>query len=112
MASRFVPALLVALLLVIHGQLWFGRGSVPQVNDMKRQLGQQQSLNADAQLRNAQLASEVNNLREGLDMIEELARHELGMVKPNEIFVQFAQNQQTPAVQSPHSSPSVRAVRP
>jgi cell division protein FtsB len=25
-------------------------------------------------------------------MVEELARHELGMVKPNEVFVQYAQN--------------------
>ncbi|MDP3605357.1 MAG: septum formation initiator family protein, partial [Polaromonas sp.] len=27
-------------------------------------------------------------LREGLEMVEEKAREELGMVKPNEIFVQ------------------------
>ena len=112
MASRFVPALLVALLLVIHGQLWFGRGSLPQVNEMKRQLAQQQAVNAEAQLRNAQLSSEVSNLREGLDMVEELARHDLGMVKPNEIFVQFAQTPQTPAVQTPAPGSAPRASRP
>ncbi|MEZ5643995.1 MAG: septum formation initiator family protein [Burkholderiaceae bacterium] len=90
MASRFVPALLVALLLVIHGQLWFGRGSVPQVNAMQRQLAGQETANLEAQQRNDQIASEVLDLREGLDMVEELARQDLGMVKPNEIFVQFA----------------------
>ena len=37
------------------------------------------------------MASEVRDLQEGLDMIEELARQDLGMVKPNEIFVQIAQ---------------------
>ncbi len=90
MARRFVPALLVALLLVLHAQLWFGRGSVAQVAQMKRQLATQQQANRDAQLRNDQLGNEVRDLQEGLDMVEELARQELGMVKPNEIFVQIA----------------------
>ncbi len=101
MASRFVPALLVALLLVIHGQLWLGRGSVPDVNSLKRQLAEQDELNRQAQLRNDQIASEVRDLREGLDMVEELARHDLGMVKPNEIFVQFAQGAVAPPAVQP-----------
>ena len=34
----------------------------------------------------------LRDLQDGLEMVEELARHELGMVKPNEVFVQIAQN--------------------
>ena len=92
MAHRFVPALLIALLLVLHAQLWFGRGSVPQVGQMKQTLADLELINRDAKQRNEQIASEVNDLQEGLDMVEELARQDLGMVKPNEIFVQIAQN--------------------
>ena len=92
MANRLIPALLITLLLVLHAQLWFGRGSVPQVASMKQQFTTQELANRDAQQRNDQLASEVRDLQEGLDMVEELARAELGMVKPNEIFVQIAQN--------------------
>lgn len=92
MATRFIPALLVALLFIVHAQLWFGRGSVPQVASMKQHLATQDQANREAQLRNDQLLSEVRDLQEGLDMVEELARQELGMVKPNEIFVQMAQN--------------------
>lgn len=92
MAHRFVPALLIALLLVLHAQLWFGRGSVPQVAQMKMELSALEQANREAQQRNEQLASEVSDLQEGQDMIEELARQDLGMVKPNEIFVQIAQN--------------------
>ena len=87
MANRAVPFLLIALLLVVHGQLWFGRGSVGQVAQLKRTLESQQALNAQAVLRNDRLASEVRDLKEGLEMVEERARMELGMVKPNEIFV-------------------------
>ena len=92
MSPRFVPALLITLLLVLHAQLWFGRGSVPQVGQMKQELATLDEGNRDARLRNDQLANEVNDLQEGLDMVEELARQDLGMVKPNEIFVQIASN--------------------
>ena len=92
MGSRFIPALLITLLLVLHAQLWFGRGSVPQVGQMKQELAALELANREAKQRNEQIASEVNDLQEGLDMVEELARQDLGMVKPNEIFVQIAQN--------------------
>ena len=87
MGARFVPVLLVALLLVVHGQLWFGRGSVGNVGEMQRKLQKQKSDNAQAQQANERLAAEVRDLKEGLEMVEEKARAELGMVKPNEIFV-------------------------
>ncbi len=89
MNARLVAVLLLALLGILHGQLWWGRGSVPQVNSQREELTVQNQANAQAQLRNEQLASEVRDLREGQDMVEEMARHELGMVKPNEIFVQI-----------------------
>ena len=34
--------------------------------------------------------AEVEDLRQGLEMVEEKARLELGMVKPNEIYVQVS----------------------
>jgi len=86
--SRLVAALLVGLLLVIHAQLWTGRGSVGNVADMQRRLDEQKARNTQAQQANERLAAEVRDLQEGLEMVEEKARSELGMVKPNEIFVQ------------------------
>lgn len=90
MAHRFVPGLLIALLLVLHAQLWFGRGSVPQVSRMKAELAVLNAVNHDAQQRNDRITNEVRDLQEGLGMVEELARQDLGMVRPNEIFVQIA----------------------
>jgi cell division protein FtsB len=87
MSARLVPALLIALLAVVHVQLWFGRGSVASVGEMQRKLQQQQAANVQAQHANDQLAAEVRDLQEGLEMVEEKARMELGMVRPNEIFV-------------------------
>lgn len=89
MGSRIVPAILVLLLGLFHAQLWMGRGSVSSVREMQQRLDEQIAKNTQAQLDNDQLAAEVKDLQEGLDMVEEKARSELGMVKPNEIFVQI-----------------------
>ncbi len=89
MGTRFVPAILITLLVVLHAQLWFGRGSVPNVNRMAGELEAQKQKNAQAQLVNDRLLADVQDLREGLEMVEEKARLELGMVKPNEIYVQI-----------------------
>ncbi len=90
MSQRVVPALLIALLLALHAQLWFGRGSVSHVNQLQAKLQELSVKNKSAQQTNEQLASEVRDLKEGLEMIEDKARSELGMVKPNEILVQYA----------------------
>lgn len=90
MGLRAVPIALITLLVILHGQLWFGRGSLARVADLRTQLAEQNQRNSQAQLANTQLAAEVRDLREGLEMVEEKARMELGMVKINEIYVQIA----------------------
>lgn len=89
MRSRIVPVILVLLLLLVQWQLWTGRGSVRDVAQLQEKLAEQKEANAKAALNNERLASEVNDLKEGLEMVEERARQELGMVKPNEVFVQI-----------------------
>ena len=89
MDNRLLPAALIALLLILQGQIWLGKGSVPTVIDLEYKSQEQNELNAKAKRINGQLNSEVNDLKEGLNTVEERARHELGMVKANEIFVQI-----------------------
>ena len=87
--NRLVPAVLIALLVLFQAQLWWGRGSLPNVQAMQNRLNEQVGKNAAAESQNQQLAAEESDLKEGLEMVEEKARSELGMVKPNEIFVQI-----------------------
>jgi cell division protein FtsB len=89
MSTRLVPVILLGLLAAVHAQLWLGRGSLPQVAAMQQQIEEQKAANAQVRQTNERLASEVHDLKEGLDMVEEKARNELGMVKPNEVYVQF-----------------------
>ena len=90
MGNRLVPIVLIALLAIVNAQLWFGRGSLPNVAKLERDLQAQKASNEEARRTNEQLNAEVNDLKEGLNMVEERARQELGMVKANEIFVQIA----------------------
>ena len=91
--SRIVFFLLLALLLIFLGQLWFGRGSLRENAQMQHKLN---GINKNAerlQAENEQLKAEVDDLKDPtgkLEMVEEKARMELGMIKPGEIYVQIA----------------------
>ena len=87
---RFIRLALITLLVLVHAQLWFGDSGVPRVLDLQRQLDAQLATNETARQRNEQLAAEVIDLKEGLEMVEEKARYDLGMVKPDEILVQWS----------------------
>ena len=88
--ARTATWLLVTLLALVHLGLWFGKGSVPHVWSQRWQLDALNAQNEQAQMRNQRMAAEVRDLKEGLEMVEEKARFELGMVKPDEIYVQIA----------------------
>lgn len=88
--QRIVPVLLIALLVALHAQLWFGRGSVSHVHQLSAKLQDLDTKNKASQQTNEQLVSEVRDLKEGLEMIEGIARSELNMIKANEILVQYS----------------------
>lgn len=87
---RWVTVVLAVLVLLIQADLWFGRGSLPQVWRLQRDLAAQQQTNERARERNARVTAEVTDLREGLEMVEDKARNELGMIKPDEVLVQVS----------------------
>jgi len=90
---RWLTLTLVTLLVLVHAELWAGKGGVSYVMHLQSQLQAQQAANAAALMRNQRLAAEVNDLKDGLEMVEERARGELGMVKPDEILVQVNKRQ-------------------
>jgi cell division protein FtsB len=87
---RIVTFALALLLVLVHVELWFGKGGVPRMVELQSKLAAQQANNDTARHRNEQLSAEVSDLKEGLEMVEEKARFELGMIKPDEIFVQLS----------------------
>lgn len=88
---RLLLILLTALLILIQYPLWFGKGGWLRVWDLSHQLDGALAKEQELKARNAQLASEVQDLKEGTGAVEERARYELGLIKDNEIFVQIVE---------------------
>ena len=98
---------LAILLALIQYPLWFGKGGWSRVWMLDRQLEAQKANNAKLEARNAALDAEVRDLKEGLDAVEERARYELGLVKPNEVFVQVVTPAGAqPSTRSPGKAPA------
>jgi cell division protein FtsB len=85
-----VKTLLLVLLVLLQYRLWFGQdGSLPQLLQSQRAVRYQQQENEVLVERNALRAAEVEDLKSGLDALEERARSEMGMVKEGETFFQI-----------------------
>lgn len=85
---RWLLAVLVILLLLLQLRLWFGDGSVAEVWRLRQQVQAQREENAALRERNEALEAEVQDLKTGLEAVEERARAELGMIKEGETFYQ------------------------
>jgi cell division protein FtsB len=86
-----VRALLVILLLVLLAlqfKLWFGEGGYRNVQRLAQRVEEQAQENELLAQRNRELQAEVEDLRQGMEAIEERARSELGLIKENEEFYQ------------------------
>ena len=84
-----IPLVLVLLLILLQYNIWTGRGSVGQVAELEKNLVTLRAQNQQTEADIARLRSEIQDLQEGVSIVEEKARYEMGLVKPNEIFVQI-----------------------
>ena len=88
--QRLITAALLLLLGLLQAGLWLGDGGWPHAQRLQRQLTNQQSRNAAQKQANARHSAEVEDLKLGLEMVEERARFDLGMIRPDEVYVQYA----------------------
>ncbi len=87
------PILILALLAVLlQYPLWIGKGGWLRVWEVEKQLASQKEANLKLEQRNTGLEAEVRDLKTGYEAVEERARFELGLTKPDEIFVQTPQS--------------------
>ena len=85
---RIVTLILFVILVLLQLKLWLGEGGFREVTRLETRVEDQRLQNEELLQRNAELQAEVDDLRERLDAVEERARNELGLIKPNEQFYQ------------------------
>ncbi len=92
--KKLLSYALIVLLVLIQYPLWFGSGGVVALWQLKREIAAQRTENARLKERNEALIAEVNDLKQGLEAIEERARMDLGMVKRGETFFQVVERRE------------------
>lgn len=85
---RALLAILLLLLVALQFKMWFGEGGYRDVQRLAQRVEEQARENEALAQRNRELQAEVEDLRQGLEAIEERARSELGMIKEDEEFYQ------------------------
>jgi cell division protein FtsB len=103
---------LLTVLLAIQYRLWISRDGVNEVMQAREAVAAQFDENAKLKQRNAQLAAEVRDLKQGFGALEERARSDLGMVRGNETYYQVVprSDAEAPAPVAPAEEPPTRTA--
>ncbi len=83
---RPVNLLLLIVFLLLQYRLWFGHNGLQFYNQYRQEVNELKKGNDELNKRNELLSADVNDLKVGLEGIEERARNELGMIRENETF--------------------------
>ncbi|MCB5225531.1 cell division protein FtsB [Alishewanella sp. 16-MA] len=83
---RILIVLLLIVLAALQHRLWFGQLSVTDYLRQQEEIATQQASNQELIKRNRMLLADVDDLRQGLEAIEERARNELGLIAEDEVF--------------------------
>ena len=92
---KLLAAILGALILLIQYPLWLGKGSWLRAWQLETELSDHRARNSRLEARNAALAAEVRDLKQGIEAIEERSRYELGMIRGDEVFFQIVEPPQS-----------------
>ncbi len=85
---KLIVAFIVFMIFLLQYRLWLGDGSIRQVNEYQQKVDRLKQQVNEKKERNEALYAEVEDLRKGDEAVEERARHELGMIKEDETFIQ------------------------
>lgn len=94
---RIFTAVLLILFILLQYRLWFGKNSVPDYVALQESVASQKVLNEQLRQRNKVLYADTDDLKLGLEAIEERARNELGMIKEQETFFRIIPSKSAPS---------------
>ncbi|MER0215790.1 MULTISPECIES: cell division protein FtsB [Nitrosomonas] len=97
---KLLSFLLLVAIAAMQYPLWLGKASWLRVWQVDQEVIAARAENLQLQNRNNMLEAEVNDLKQGLEAIEERARSDLGMIKEDEILFQIVRNTQPQSTQS------------
>lgn len=108
---RLITTGLIIFLLLLQYRLWFGKNSVPDYLSLQSEVVRQQLDNEKLKQRNKLLYADTDDLKLGVEAIEERARNELGMIKEDETFFRIIPAQSNQNSQESRLATSVKKVK-
>lgn len=88
---RFLLALLLLIFLALQYRLWVGEGSYAEVRHLQQEIANKKADLERMEKENQELRAEIEDLKKGLEAIQERARSELGMIKEGETYFQIVE---------------------
>jgi cell division protein FtsB len=95
-----LTAFLLVLIALLQYRLWFGDGNVRELHRLGERIEELRQEGDKRRERNAAFEAEVMDLKQGTDAIEERARHDLGMIREGEVFIQVIDHHHPEAQQA------------
>lgn len=92
---KIINVILLLLLITMLWTRWFGTGGSQELREKQTLYELQLMKNKELLARNEKLVAEVEDLKKGLEAIEERARSEMGLIKPGETFIQVIQDNES-----------------
>lgn len=83
---KILGSIFAVLIIILQYQIWLGDSGAPEIEKLKKQIAEQKQENDALQQQNELLKKEIQALRKNPALLEELAREQLGLIKPNETF--------------------------
>ena len=80
---------LLGLLMLLQYRLWFEEGGINERQSLEAQVANDSAENQRLTQRNEALADRVIELQNGQEMLEAVAREDLGLVREGEEFILF-----------------------
>ncbi len=115
---QILEAVLIAIVLLLQYLLWIAEDGVRQTYALRVSIQAQTEENAVLNERNQALEADIKDMKNGLAAIEERARTEMGMIRPDETFYRILEQPlPTPTADSgkpgsPLPKPPVATAKP
>ena len=90
--------------VLLQYKIWLGDGGIPEILQLENEVDVVQLQVDKLKERNQALDAEVQDLKKGMDAIEERARSELGMIGKDEVYYQVISSDSSQADDRPSDS--------
>lgn len=90
---KILGLIFLVIIIVLQYRIWMGDNGAPKIENLQQQILEQKAQNKLLVKQNKILKDEIHALRNNPELLEEVAREKLGLIKPDETFFRIIPKQ-------------------